>query len=195
MTFIQRRLNVDATSGRCIDIEATLYRRDVSDKKQIVYEQTEQRLHIQVEHISLTWSCHWALTDVVLSCDNRMSYQTLCSQNATTTDSKIMQTRNSGRAIDLHILFILFLVDSLLKLRHLLFCLLKYYVKLCNVMSYFNTSYHTDKSKPWQFTGYTRWSTDTHHRLNKTCLYKKTTRNLPTRPTFDEQWQWWWWWW
>ena len=30
MTLIQRRLNVDATSGRCIDVEATLYRRHVS---------------------------------------------------------------------------------------------------------------------------------------------------------------------
>ena len=30
MTFIQRRLNVDATSWRCIDVEATLYRRLVS---------------------------------------------------------------------------------------------------------------------------------------------------------------------
>ena len=29
MTFIQRRLNVDATSGRCIDVEATLYKRHV----------------------------------------------------------------------------------------------------------------------------------------------------------------------
>ena len=30
ITFIQRRLNVDATSWRCIDVEATLYRRHVS---------------------------------------------------------------------------------------------------------------------------------------------------------------------
>ena len=30
MTSIQRRLNVDATSWRCIDVEATLYRRHVS---------------------------------------------------------------------------------------------------------------------------------------------------------------------
>ena len=30
MTFKQRRLNVDATSWRCIDVEATLYRRHVS---------------------------------------------------------------------------------------------------------------------------------------------------------------------
>ena len=30
MTFIQRRLNVYATSWRCIDVEATLYRRHVS---------------------------------------------------------------------------------------------------------------------------------------------------------------------
>ena len=30
MTFIQRRLNVDATSRRCIDVEATLYRHHVS---------------------------------------------------------------------------------------------------------------------------------------------------------------------
>ena len=29
MTFIQHRLNVDATSWRCIDVEATLYRRHV----------------------------------------------------------------------------------------------------------------------------------------------------------------------
>ena len=29
-TFIQRRLNVDATSWRCIDVEVTLYRRRVS---------------------------------------------------------------------------------------------------------------------------------------------------------------------
>ena len=29
MTFIQRRLNVDAMSGRCIDVEATLYLRHV----------------------------------------------------------------------------------------------------------------------------------------------------------------------
>ena len=30
MTFMQHRLNVDATSWRCIDVEATLYRRHVS---------------------------------------------------------------------------------------------------------------------------------------------------------------------
>ena len=30
MTFIQSRLNVDATSGLCIDVEATLYRRHVA---------------------------------------------------------------------------------------------------------------------------------------------------------------------
>ena len=30
MTFIQRRLNVNATSWRCIDVEATLYRCHVS---------------------------------------------------------------------------------------------------------------------------------------------------------------------
>ena len=30
MTFIQRRFNVDATSWRCINVEATLYRRHVS---------------------------------------------------------------------------------------------------------------------------------------------------------------------
>ena len=30
MTFIQRHLNVDATSSRCIDVEATLYRRHMS---------------------------------------------------------------------------------------------------------------------------------------------------------------------
>ena len=30
ITFIQRCLNVDATSWRCIDVEATLYRRHVS---------------------------------------------------------------------------------------------------------------------------------------------------------------------
>ena len=30
MTSIQRRLNVDATSRRCIDVETTLYRRHVS---------------------------------------------------------------------------------------------------------------------------------------------------------------------
>ena len=29
MTLIQRRLNVDATSWRCIDVEATLYKRHV----------------------------------------------------------------------------------------------------------------------------------------------------------------------
>ena len=29
MTFMQRRLNVDATSWRCIDVEATLYKRHV----------------------------------------------------------------------------------------------------------------------------------------------------------------------
>ena len=29
MTFIQRRLNVDATSRRCIDVEATLFKRHV----------------------------------------------------------------------------------------------------------------------------------------------------------------------
>ena len=29
MTFIQRRLNVDAMSRRCIDVEATLYKRHV----------------------------------------------------------------------------------------------------------------------------------------------------------------------
>ena len=38
MMFIQRRLNVDATSWRCIDVEATLYKRHVpagycTDKK------------------------------------------------------------------------------------------------------------------------------------------------------------------
>ena len=30
MTFIQQRLNVDATSWRCIDIEVTLYKRPVT---------------------------------------------------------------------------------------------------------------------------------------------------------------------
>ena len=30
MTLIQRRLNVEATSWRCIDVEATLYKRQVS---------------------------------------------------------------------------------------------------------------------------------------------------------------------
>ena len=29
MTLIQRRLNVDATSWRCIDVEPTLYKRHV----------------------------------------------------------------------------------------------------------------------------------------------------------------------
>ena len=29
MTLIQRRLNVDATSRRCIDVEPTLYKRHV----------------------------------------------------------------------------------------------------------------------------------------------------------------------
>ena len=29
MTSIQRRLNVDATSWRCIDVETTLYKRHV----------------------------------------------------------------------------------------------------------------------------------------------------------------------
>ena len=30
MTLIQRRLNVDATSWRCVDVESTLYKRHVS---------------------------------------------------------------------------------------------------------------------------------------------------------------------
>ena len=29
MAFIQRRLNIDATSWRCIDVEATFYKRHV----------------------------------------------------------------------------------------------------------------------------------------------------------------------
>ena len=31
MTLIQRRLNVDATSWRCIHVESTLYKRHVPD--------------------------------------------------------------------------------------------------------------------------------------------------------------------
>ena len=37
MTSIQRRLNVDATSWRCIDVEATLYRRHVSAGFFLIY--------------------------------------------------------------------------------------------------------------------------------------------------------------
>ena len=37
MAFIQRRLNVDATSWRCIDVEATLYRRHVSAGLYLVF--------------------------------------------------------------------------------------------------------------------------------------------------------------
>ena len=33
MTLIQRRLNVDATSWRCIDVEPTLYKRHVPTGK------------------------------------------------------------------------------------------------------------------------------------------------------------------
>ena len=42
MTFIQRRLNVDATSWRCIDVEATLYRRHVSAGYFLSYTSLQQ---------------------------------------------------------------------------------------------------------------------------------------------------------
>ena len=34
MTFIQPNINVDATLWRCIDVNAALYKRQVSDEKQ-----------------------------------------------------------------------------------------------------------------------------------------------------------------
>ena len=44
MTFIQRRLKVDATSQHCIDVEATLYKRHVPTGVYLSLELTSKRL-------------------------------------------------------------------------------------------------------------------------------------------------------
>ena len=41
MPFMQRRLNVDATSWRCIDVEATLHKRHVPAGIEDVQEQPQ----------------------------------------------------------------------------------------------------------------------------------------------------------
>ena len=50
MMFIQRRLNVDATSWRCIDVEATLYRPHVSAGLEYTRQQKNIKAITQQAH-------------------------------------------------------------------------------------------------------------------------------------------------
>ena len=44
MTFIQSRINVEATSGRCVDVNATLYKRHVPvGKHQSIFSEKNKK--------------------------------------------------------------------------------------------------------------------------------------------------------
>ena len=53
MTAIQRRLNVDATSWRCIDVETTLYKRHVPAWYVLKFEQLNFNV-LRFEQINFT---------------------------------------------------------------------------------------------------------------------------------------------
>ena len=72
MTFIQRRLNIDATSWRCIDVEATLYRSHVPAGIWLRGEDGRLwRMKMSWNHVKN--NSHWikARTGALTDCDER----------------------------------------------------------------------------------------------------------------------------